>query len=62
MVAFAREAEQGRKLLGTIREDLQNTASYLAGDIKPTNHIARLVQAMRRGKCTADVSSLFVAD
>jgi hypothetical protein len=49
-MSFAHETEQGQILLNTVRRDLEDSAGYLKGDIKPTNHITRLVQALRRGE------------
>jgi hypothetical protein len=53
-LAFAREIEQGRNLLSIVRQDLVDTAAYLKGDLKVTNHVTRLVQALRKGELGMD--------
>jgi hypothetical protein len=47
---FAREVRQGQSLLHKVRSDLEQVEKYLAGSLKATNHSARLLEAMRKGK------------
>ncbi|KAF9569823.1 dynein heavy chain protein 1 [Agrocybe pediades] len=46
---FEREGEIGRKLLFSVRKDLQNVAKVCVGELKQTNHLRTLMSALTKG-------------
>lgn len=46
---FAREGTIGRKLLVTVRRDLEDVVKVCQGELKQTNHLRTLMSALTKG-------------
>ncbi|KAH9486661.1 Cytoplasmic dynein 1 heavy chain 1 [Psilocybe cubensis] len=46
---FAREGDIGRKLLGSVRKDLDNVVKVCLGELKQTNHLRTLMSSLTKG-------------
>ena len=46
---FAREGAIGRKLLDTVKKDLEDVVKVCVGELKQTNHLHTLMSALTKG-------------